>query len=56
MHRMAGTLGDYVSQQRSADESQISDEVQYFMAAGLVGKTQAARVHDGAPVEAETPR
>ncbi len=41
---MAGALGDHVAEQRTADQREIADQIERFMAAAFVGETQTAGI------------
>lgn len=53
VHGVSGAFGDDVAEEGPADEGEVADEVEGFVAAGLVGETEAAVVEDLGVVEAD---
>ncbi len=52
VHGVAGLFGNHVTEKRLADQSEVADEIERFVAAAFVGEAEAAGVEDGLAIEA----
>ena len=53
VHGVSGALGDDVTEEGLADEGEVADQVEGFVAAALVGEAKSAGVEDGSVIEAD---
>jgi hypothetical protein len=53
MHGVPGTLSDDMPEKRLADKGQVTDQIEYLVAAAFVGEPQSSFVEDGRAVEAD---